>query len=59
MVLMAIILVSDSSKIEEELFNKFRSRLQSRGDIGSVSVIKDDIFYIKLYNLKIKKMLTL
>ena len=49
----------DSSKIEEELFNKFRSRLQSRGDIGSVSVIKDDIFYIKLYNLKIKKNMIL
>jgi len=40
----------DSSKIEEELYNKFSSRLKSRGDIGSVSAIKDDIFYIKLYN---------
>ena len=49
----------DSSKIEEELYNEFRSRLQSRGDIGSVSAIKDDIFYIKLYNLKIKKNMIL
>ena len=49
----------DSSKIEEELYNKFSSRLKSRGDIGSVSVIKDDIFYIKLYNLKIKKNMIL
>jgi len=49
----------DSSKIEDELYNKFRSILNSRGDIGTISAIKDNIFYIKLNNLKIKKNMLL
>ena len=49
----------DSSRIEEELYNKFRSRLNSRGDIGTISAIKDNIFYIKLDNFKIKKNMIL
>ena len=49
----------DITKIEEKLYNKFRSRLSSRGDIGNVSRIKDNIIYIKLNNLKIKKNMLL
>ena len=33
--------------------------MNSRGDIGNVSRIKDNIFYIKLNNLKIKKNMLL
>ena len=49
------LLESDFTNIEDRVLDVFRNHYSGVGKVGKVSSIKDDIVYLKLTNLKVRK----
>ena len=47
---------SDFTDIKKEIFDLIMGMYRTSGEVGVVSSIKDDFVYLKLWNLKVKKI---